>query len=633
MEAVHKEGTPRSTLPKATAPTSSASEQDSGFSDTSSEHHSLVECRDGGVRRQGLDSGDGACGGMGAKPQAVAQSTSTFAQPGLHSFYIFKNIFINQPLCMTSDPQVMHAQLKAWSGDHSQILLVPGPPLATPHEQQLLPPSPSSQPKPCAYQPQAKTSGYLPIFNSYQRIAPRPGKAEGAAPESVVPPSPLSPLLPSGSPPPPPPPPPQSRVDGGPWSGKRPQFANGEGARAFIASAAGAASPMPPQQQHQQQQSKKKGSVVTMRDTHLTPRSKHQHAAQQEQHQRHRQKHSRSRHRHMKKVSHRDRTPLSQQFTTLVSLLNSAGPSIPIAPLAEPRGAALGMAGAAGAAGAPEEEVVVAVVATAVSAAAPPPCAAFPPRSPAVSPLCSPAPCKVVADDPLLPAAMVPFIAPCVPVPVLCEDELQTMDFLDEVLPLGPEGMGAAAGGHVHGGEEQSRGSNGSGDAAGADQGGGGGSSDGFSAGGHEQRFHNTVSILSRSGLLDITMRTKDLLRRNGQAQRELEHLRQLARLFCRAARSPEPSAWDSLQEAMGALGGSAEPAAAATSSSSSSSSSLSSSIAEVGGPGSQDTGLVGCDGGGGGGGGNVGEACLPWAALTDASCQGSIGVVTSWAA
>ncbi|XP_061424331.1 CLOCK-interacting pacemaker isoform X1 [Lethenteron reissneri] len=629
MEAVRKEGTPRSTLPKATAPTSSASEQDSGFSDTSSEHHSLVEGRDGGgVRRQGLGSGDGACGGVGAKPQAVAQSTSTFAQPGLHSFYILKNVFINQPLCMTSDPQVMHAQLKAWSGDHSQILLVPGPPLATPHEQQPLPPSPSSQPKPCAYQPQAKTSGYLPIFNSYQRIAPRPGKAEGAAPESVVPPSPLSPLLPSGSPPPPPP---QSRVDGGPWSGKRPQFANGEGARAFVASVAGAASPMPPQQQ--QQRSKKKGSVVTMRDTQLTPRSKHQHAAQQEQHQRHRQKHSRSRHRHrhMKKVSHRDRTPLSQQFTTLVSLLNSAGPSIPIAPLAEPQGAALGTAGAAGVAGAPEE-VAVAVAATAVSAATPPPSAAFPPRSPAVSPPCSPAPCKLVADAPLLPAAMVPLIAPCVPVPVLCEDELQTMDFLDEVLPLGPEGMGAAAaaGGHAHGGEEQSRGRNGSGD---ADQGGGGGSSDGFSAGGHEQRFHNTVSILSRSGLLDITMRTKDLLQRNGQAQRELEHLRQLARLFCRAARSPEPSAWDSLQEAMGALGGSAEPAAASASSSLSSSSSSSlSSIAEIGGPGSQDTGLVGCDDGGGGGG-NVGEACLPWAALTDASCQGSIGVVTSWAA
>ncbi|XP_061424333.1 CLOCK-interacting pacemaker isoform X2 [Lethenteron reissneri] len=521
MEAVRKEGTPRSTLPKATAPTSSASEQDSGFSDTSSEHHSLVEGRDGGgVRRQGLGSGDGACGGVGAKPQAVAQSTSTFAQPGLHSFYILKNVFINQPLCMTSDPQVMHAQLKAWSGDHSQILLVPGPPLATPHEQQPLPPSPSSQPKPCAYQPQAKTSGYLPIFNSYQRIAPRPGKAEGAAPESVVPPSPLSPLLPSGSPPPPPP---QSRVDGGPWSGKRPQFAN------------------------------------------------------------------------------------------------------------EPQGAALGTAGAAGVAGAPEE-VAVAVAATAVSAATPPPSAAFPPRSPAVSPPCSPAPCKLVADAPLLPAAMVPLIAPCVPVPVLCEDELQTMDFLDEVLPLGPEGMGAAAaaGGHAHGGEEQSRGRNGSGD---ADQGGGGGSSDGFSAGGHEQRFHNTVSILSRSGLLDITMRTKDLLQRNGQAQRELEHLRQLARLFCRAARSPEPSAWDSLQEAMGALGGSAEPAAASASSSLSSSSSSSlSSIAEIGGPGSQDTGLVGCDDGGGGGG-NVGEACLPWAALTDASCQGSIGVVTSWAA
>ncbi|XP_038642031.1 CLOCK-interacting pacemaker-like [Scyliorhinus canicula] len=66
-----------------------------------------------------------------------------------------------------------------------------------------------------------------------------------------------------------------------------------------------------------------------------------------------------------------------------------------------------------------------------------------------------------------------------------------------------------------------------------------------------ERRFRNTVEILSRSGLLEITLKTKDLIRQNNSAQRQIDELKEHVRLFCSAMQSKEPQALLSLQEAM----------------------------------------------------------------------------------
>ncbi|KAJ7304402.1 hypothetical protein JRQ81_011959 [Phrynocephalus forsythii] len=68
---------------------------------------------------------------------------------------------------------------------------------------------------------------------------------------------------------------------------------------------------------------------------------------------------------------------------------------------------------------------------------------------------------------------------------------------------------------------------------------------------GKQRRFHNTVEILRKSGLLGITLRTKELLRQNGSTQRELSEVREHARLFCEAVQSNDGQAWARLQQAM----------------------------------------------------------------------------------
>uniref|UniRef100_A0A6J0T761 CLOCK-interacting pacemaker isoform X1 n=2 Tax=Pogona vitticeps TaxID=103695 RepID=A0A6J0T761_9SAUR len=68
---------------------------------------------------------------------------------------------------------------------------------------------------------------------------------------------------------------------------------------------------------------------------------------------------------------------------------------------------------------------------------------------------------------------------------------------------------------------------------------------------GKQRRFHNTVEILRRSGLLGITLRTKELLRQNGRTQRELSELRAQAQLFCQAVQNQDAQAWARLQQAM----------------------------------------------------------------------------------
>ncbi|XP_077366801.1 CLOCK-interacting pacemaker isoform X2 [Festucalex cinctus] len=52
------------------------------------------------------------------------------------------------------------------------------------------------------------------------------------------------------------------------------------------------------------------------------------------------------------------------------------------------------------------------------------------------------------------------------------------------------------------------------------------------------KRFCNTYNILSKSGLLDITLRTKELLRQNRRTQTDLDRLKEDTDLFLRALRS-----------------------------------------------------------------------------------------------
>nr|XP_057913803.1 CLOCK-interacting pacemaker [Doryrhamphus excisus] len=56
------------------------------------------------------------------------------------------------------------------------------------------------------------------------------------------------------------------------------------------------------------------------------------------------------------------------------------------------------------------------------------------------------------------------------------------------------------------------------------------------------KRFCNTYNILSKSGLLDITLRTKELLRQNRRTQTDLDRLREHTDLFLQAVRSGDAS-------------------------------------------------------------------------------------------
>lgn len=53
------------------------------------------------------------------------------------------------------------------------------------------------------------------------------------------------------------------------------------------------------------------------------------------------------------------------------------------------------------------------------------------------------------------------------------------------------------------------------------------------------RRFFNTVEILRQSGLLDITLRTKELMRQSSATERDIAQLRQHTELLCQAASDP----------------------------------------------------------------------------------------------
>lgn len=62
------------------------------------------------------------------------------------------------------------------------------------------------------------------------------------------------------------------------------------------------------------------------------------------------------------------------------------------------------------------------------------------------------------------------------------------------------------------------------------------------------KRFCNTYNILNRSGLLGITMRTKELIRQNKHSQAQLQKLQAHTDLFLEAMSSRDPQVWAKLQ-------------------------------------------------------------------------------------
>ncbi|XP_054454257.1 CLOCK-interacting pacemaker [Anoplopoma fimbria] len=76
-----------------------------------------------------------------------------------------------------------------------------------------------------------------------------------------------------------------------------------------------------------------------------------------------------------------------------------------------------------------------------------------------------------------------------------------------------------------------------------------------------QHRFLNTVEILRQSGLLDITLRTKELLRQSNATERDIAQLRQHTELLFRAVSNPgctwgDTTAFEHLHRAMAESGG-----------------------------------------------------------------------------
>lgn len=65
------------------------------------------------------------------------------------------------------------------------------------------------------------------------------------------------------------------------------------------------------------------------------------------------------------------------------------------------------------------------------------------------------------------------------------------------------------------------------------------------------RRFHNTLVVLHKSGLLEITLKTKELIRQNQATQVELDQLKEQTQLFVEATKSRAPQAWAKLQASL----------------------------------------------------------------------------------
>lgn len=72
---------------------------------------------------------------------------------------------------------------------------------------------------------------------------------------------------------------------------------------------------------------------------------------------------------------------------------------------------------------------------------------------------------------------------------------------------------------------------------------------DDFSMDGNKRkRFSNTYNILNKSGLLGITMRTKQLIKENKRTQGQLQQLQEQTALLLEALSSGDPQLWTKLQ-------------------------------------------------------------------------------------
>ncbi|XP_070776898.1 CLOCK-interacting pacemaker a [Enoplosus armatus] len=72
---------------------------------------------------------------------------------------------------------------------------------------------------------------------------------------------------------------------------------------------------------------------------------------------------------------------------------------------------------------------------------------------------------------------------------------------------------------------------------------------DPFSVDGNKlKRFSNTYNILNKSGLLGITMRTKQLIKENKRTQGQLQQLQEQTALLLEALSSGDPQLWTKLQ-------------------------------------------------------------------------------------
>ncbi|XP_020351589.1 CLOCK-interacting pacemaker-like [Oncorhynchus kisutch] len=63
------------------------------------------------------------------------------------------------------------------------------------------------------------------------------------------------------------------------------------------------------------------------------------------------------------------------------------------------------------------------------------------------------------------------------------------------------------------------------------------------------KRFCNTYNILSKSGLLEITLSTKDLIRQNRRTQVDLDRLKEHTNLFLQALQTRDTSIWSKLAD------------------------------------------------------------------------------------
>ncbi|XP_048837400.1 CLOCK-interacting pacemaker isoform X2 [Brienomyrus brachyistius] len=152
-----------------------SSEKDSGYSDTGSDSlQTDVEDLRSGTRKHWCSAVRGAALHSTRKPISAA---ADFRE--LTPIYILKNVVLKQPLTVPPSPdQLLHPQL-AWGGaGHSgqaptQLLLIQQPGVTASTPLQLLKTQPS---KGGGGGSKINKGSYLPILNSYPRIAPHPIK-------------------------------------------------------------------------------------------------------------------------------------------------------------------------------------------------------------------------------------------------------------------------------------------------------------------------------------------------------------------------------------------------------------------------------------------------------------------------